>query len=358
MKKLFVVLAALLTLCLCAGSALAEVIQFEGETPTLVATDAEGNVLAPVQQASIIVLGRTDDNKVLVRAGDAMVYVDYATLQAAFDGAPLPEIPTLSELEPLQRGADRDAIVALQQALIDMGYLEGSADGSYGNMTSTAVAAVQTAYQLEATGVADAVTRQLIMALGTDPIVVNLLGDPTELFAAIADRTESDLTPLYTDNIRFAFDDISGIGFISNGNSVAYASPEGTADIDQYAFELNFGFSVTDKSGTVTVRPGINVTSTSVRRPMVQSILLKSGDERVTLKTASTESSLSGSKSVELDKYNANAAAAALLANAATNGELKVRIVGKYQSFDITATAEEIAGVAEIGAIMQQFLGE
>ncbi|MBQ3423824.1 MAG: leucine-rich repeat protein [Clostridia bacterium] len=57
---------------------------------------------------------------------------------------------------PLARGDRGEGVRALQQALIDMGVLEGAADGSYGPKTAAAVSAAQQAFGMEAYGVASA----------------------------------------------------------------------------------------------------------------------------------------------------------------------------------------------------------
>lgn len=68
--------------------------------------------------------------------------------------------------EPLAQGMKGDAVQAMQQRLIDLGYLKGKADGSYGGMTSAAVKAFQQATGLEPTGEADDETqRQLFWAV-------------------------------------------------------------------------------------------------------------------------------------------------------------------------------------------------
>ncbi len=55
----------------------------------------------------------------------------------------------------LQRGIKSDEVAALQQRLIELGYLSGVADGSFGEMTEEAIKAAQEAFGMEANGVAD-----------------------------------------------------------------------------------------------------------------------------------------------------------------------------------------------------------
>ena len=55
----------------------------------------------------------------------------------------------------LQRGIKSDDVAAMQQRLIDLGYLTGTADGSFGQMTEDAIKAAQEAFGMEANGIAD-----------------------------------------------------------------------------------------------------------------------------------------------------------------------------------------------------------
>ncbi len=55
----------------------------------------------------------------------------------------------------LQSGADSDHVIALQEALIELGFLRATADGVYGSATAQAVMAFQRENDLPLTGVAD-----------------------------------------------------------------------------------------------------------------------------------------------------------------------------------------------------------
>ena len=67
----------------------------------------------------------------------------------------------------LQKGSKGDDVVKLQAALIELGYLDGAADGDYGNMTLAAVKAYQKALGLEETGIADEETQRYALTYTT-----------------------------------------------------------------------------------------------------------------------------------------------------------------------------------------------
>ena len=64
----------------------------------------------------------------------------------------------------LYNGCRGEEVRKLQQALIDLGYLKGKADGIFGNNTEKAVRSFQKANKLSVDGLAGTVTRQLIMS--------------------------------------------------------------------------------------------------------------------------------------------------------------------------------------------------
>ena len=263
----------------------------------------------------------------------------------------------MGDLEDIDQDSDADEVVRLQRALISLGYLNGSADGSFGSMSANAVSDFQTAVGLQATGVATPITQQLLFSLAGTAKVVRIYGDPSKQFAAIEGKCAADLSSVKGIATVFEYDDISGSGFISNGNSVVSASTGG-ADIDSYAFTVVFGFSVSESKGEVAVRPAVRIVSESVRRPIMQKLTFKSGDAKASIKVRNLENSVSGSRSVESSTVNLNEEISALLAAAADAGELKVRIEGKYQNYDIEVPAEQLSLIAKAGAVMGELLAQ
>jgi len=71
-----------------------------------------------------------------------------------------------TEYAAMSEGMYTEEVKAMQQQLIDLGYLGGKADGIFGKNTAKAVRAFQNACGLEATGVADEATqRQMAIAM-------------------------------------------------------------------------------------------------------------------------------------------------------------------------------------------------
>jgi hypothetical protein len=82
-------------------------------------------------------------------------------LECTHDGTTL-DCGTLSDDGVLRQGDEGDAVEALQQALTDLGYLEGPIDGKYGPGTESAVRSFQTDFWLTVDGRAGPNTLSLI----------------------------------------------------------------------------------------------------------------------------------------------------------------------------------------------------
>ena len=67
-------------------------------------------------------------------------------------------------LQTLKNGSRGDAVVKLQEKLIELGYLDGEADGAYGKNTAKGVSSFQAAEGLKETGIADAITQERLFA--------------------------------------------------------------------------------------------------------------------------------------------------------------------------------------------------
>ena len=103
----------------------------------------------------------------------------------------------------IEFGAKGEEVLALQQRLIALGYLNGSADGDFGSRTQGAVQALQNAHGLEATGV---VTEKEVEALQQDikayakrAIVVAMTnGQSTDVFAPDGNTYDTSKFHTYT----------------------------------------------------------------------------------------------------------------------------------------------------------------
>ena len=80
------------------------------------------------------------------------------------DEATSAETLDASGYEPLEKGAQGDAVKALQQRLFDLGFYNIAIDGDYGNGTVKALQAFEEYNGLESTGVASAQLQALLFS--------------------------------------------------------------------------------------------------------------------------------------------------------------------------------------------------
>ena len=74
-----------------------------------------------------------------------------------------------AKYETLTVGSSGDAVVKLQETLIEKQLLEGTADGKFGNMTAEAVSAFQESAGITATGTADSITQEILYGEHVEP---------------------------------------------------------------------------------------------------------------------------------------------------------------------------------------------
>ena len=114
--------------------------------------------------ANVTVIGETGKYAHLIYRGTEgyarKEYINMLTVvRATATPAPTPTMAPAANYVSylyLQQGSTGDAVIALQNALIELGYLTGTADGQYGARTAAAVTALQTRNGYPATGAADA----------------------------------------------------------------------------------------------------------------------------------------------------------------------------------------------------------
>ena len=348
MKRFFSILVVLM---LMGTAALAMPVSYNEGTMELSCSNGEENVTLNVSKFHL--LGMGEDGQYLIYA-----YGGYYSLLTPLQGMTEEDADRLNGMNdvredsfsPLARGAKGDAVRQFQEALVTLGYLDGGADGDFGGKTETAIKAFQAAMGLEETGVADARLQMLALSMLQPGLVLENPGKDEERLAAIAE--------MISDNgLVMDYDDITGIGFISDGNVITYTN-QALADIDQYALKLQFGLLVQEKEGGRSIEPVARVGCLCVRRPVMEGIVLKSGDYRGTATIENVSAELNGVKTEESGTAMLEAKAVEALANADNAGELKIRVTGKYNSFDISVDKSQLASVSRIGAVMRDVMGK
>jgi hypothetical protein len=349
MKRFFAMLVAMM---LMGTAALAMPVGIDEGTMKLSCKDGDGNVTLDVAEFQL--LGMDMDGQYLIYA-DGGYYSLLNALQGVnqADAGRVDEVAGIREdsLPQLARGSKGDAVRQFQEALVTLGYLDGGADGDFGGKTETAIMALQEALGLEQTGVADARLQMLALSMIQPKLVLENQGNNEELLAAIAQKTGLDPQTISDNNLILDYDDIAGTGFLSDGTVITYAN-QAMGDIDQYALTFQFGLRIQDQAdGTASVDPVVKVSCLCVRRPVIQEIVLKSGNIRANASLPEIKTALNGVKTEESCIAPLTAEMVDALANVVEADELKIRVNGQYESFDIRVDKAQLASLARIGAL-------
>lgn len=351
-RRLWVVGTAALAIAAMGMSASAMPVSFEGGALTATAQRVADESAVDVSAEAFQLLGLDEDGMFLIFANGQFLRVGPEAVQDVVNaiGAEAVEgLPRRGQFQPLNRGSRGDDVAALQQNLITLGYLSGGADGSFGGQSERAVTAFQNAMGLEENGVADELLQMLVASMTQSAVSVVSKAAVEDTFAVITGKTDANLSRAIELGMRVDYDDIAGVGLIDHGAVVEYSVPA-ASDIDQRTFTLDFGLGIRQaEDGAVAVTPVVALSCLGVQRPMMQEIILKSGDERHTFAIESLQSSLSGVRTVEKSTVELTPAAVEMLANASEEGELKIRLGCKYDAYDITVSPESLQKISEVG---------
>ena len=330
------------------GSLAADAVVIESAEQLLSGEEQAGE---PIDIQDFQLLSWTD-NGMLIFADGRYMTVDGESMLQVIEQVGEQRIfalPQVDGLETIGRGSDKEAVAALQQALIDAGYLNGAADGSFGGKSAGAVSAFQKDMGLNQTGEADPLTQLLLVSAMEAPVNIVTDFDPAMRYEPLVGKTTANLSAISQYGLELDLDDISGEGSLNNGSVIALDA-SGETDLDAYFFTLDFALFVTmDDVSQATITPGIHLSCECVRRPIMEEIILKSGDLRATLPVRDLRNALSGPKAVETGTVKLDEGALKVLANAAETGELKFRIKCKYNSFDGAADPSIVYNIANIG---------
>ena len=208
-------------------------------------------------------------------------------------------VPTLSPEEDaggyqiLQKGDSGDAVIALQEAMIELGFLSGTADGKFGAGTERAVISFQVKNEYPATGIMDAniqaflFSGQVKNAKGEKTTVKTL--SPVEDVSMKKGNTGTAVRKLqerlaelgYLKARITAVYDTNTIGAVRSFQKKNGLPADGTADVKTR--KAIYSEDAINASATAT--PNVTAAPTPTPAPEVPTKTLKSGDEGPEVKT-------------------------------------------------------------------------
>ena len=293
-------LAMLVALMLMGTAALAMPVGSDGGMLKLSCGDGEESVTLDVAEFQLLGMG-ADGRQLIFADGKYYSLLSIMQMISQEDNDRINAASDLreEELSTLAKGDRSEEVRRFQEALLELGYLEGSADGDFGGKTEQAIMALQEALGLEQTGVADARLQMLAQSMIQPKLVLLDQTAENSPLASVAERAGLDLQALLAAGLKLDYDDITGTGFLSDGSSVSYESPEG-ADIDAYALALQFGLLLQEQEdGSMSVDPAVKVDCLCVRRPVIEEVIVKAGSNRGSAAIENVTAALNGIKTEE-----------------------------------------------------------
>ena len=134
------------------------------------APSSSGDSLALLERGAVLTVTSRNGDWLAVTYNGQSGYIAAEYVRLNGDGSSQPSAPAVTSAPSdgaLSVGSRGDAVKSLQQKLINLGYLSGSADGIFGESTKKAVMAFQSAKGLTASGSADSATLAALGSGGT-----------------------------------------------------------------------------------------------------------------------------------------------------------------------------------------------
>ena len=141
-------------------------------------------------------------------------------------------MPVLAEFKPVSNGSEGDTVYEIQERLVELGYLYGNVDGSFGQKTENAVIVYQAKNGIEPTGVVDEKTYNSIM--GEDGESVSFGGNPKKgLILMMTSQQLLDYSEMLT---GFGFDTVVKLDYV--GSNYLGSNENGSKHFISYNYEF------------------------------------------------------------------------------------------------------------------------
>lgn len=265
------------------------------------------------------------------------------------------ELPTAFGWTDLRQGSSGDLVMAAQNCLIDLGFLDGAADGIYGSGTAGAVSAFQQEKGLPATGVLDVITYFYLEECAEEPEALEVSYPPVytveDKFDDIMDDMEdaSVLEAFVTPEWRYEFDSFEGEGLITEG-TVLGTFEDTSRPVDTISLTVSPAMKVERKdTGLISVYPILQVKSIGAYRPYVKGIILKAGNDVCELGDAVLSGNLVGTQVEEMAEVQVSAEDLKALEDSADK-TLEIRVLGNSRTYDLAVNA----GVQELVELVKE----
>lgn len=255
--------------------------------------------------------------------------LDYSAL---FDG---------SALETVGIGSEGEMAKAVQESLITLEYLYGSADGSYGNGTASAVREFQEKYGLESTGDVDTITRLVMEDAVAAPEAVEVVYPQTvstgkKFEKIIGEISEEELENYAGSEWKLTYDAFERTGALDPSVEIGELDIESPA-VDRISLKASLQVILADQGEGLQTIPAIVIESAGVYRPYVTGVAVMANG----IVYKNDGAVLSGSVDSATVTEFAYVPLTEEILSVLGEGGISLRVNGKNKDYDLNYTADE-----------------
>ena len=248
----------------------------------------------------------------------------------------------------LSAGSRGDAVKSLQQKLINLGYLSGSADGIFGEGTKKALMAFQSAKGLTASGIADSATLSALGSGGT--VTPAATSAPAAVESSLLKKGDKG------DQVRVLQQKLIALGYLTGSADGIFGDNTKKAVM---AFQSAKGLTADGQAGSATLAAldsasSASGTATSGTSTVTVS-LLKKGDTGDQVRALQTNLIVLGYLTGEADGQFGSATKSAVTAFQAASG---LRTDGQAGEKTLEAIASAVKAVSNAGTLKKGSRGD
>lgn len=228
-----------------------------------------------IEVSEMNLIGYADKETVRVLIDGTLYDASASEIQELVPELDMASLPTIETPQDLNYGDTNDGVRTLQEELKEKGFLEGEADGGFGDMTVEAIKAFKESVGLPSdSGEADSVT---VALLGDDsepieatypPAAPTVEGKFPEIYKD-AKKKGIDLAPYVDSAWKYSYDVFSSQGIIASSDVIGSVSVE-TPPIDRIAIETVPAIGIQDGKFSA----GILIKATGASRPYISQGIL------------------------------------------------------------------------------------
>ena len=319
------------------------------------APSSSGDSLALLERGTVLTVTSRSGDWLAVTYNGQSGYISAQYVRLNGDGSSQPTAPAATSAPAsnptdgaLSVGSRGDAVKSLQQKLIDLGYLSGSADGVFGEGTKRALMAFQSAKGLTASGVADSAT---LNALGSGGTVA-----PDTTTAPAANESSLLKKGDKGDAVKALQQKLINLGYLTGSADGVFGEDTRKAVM---AFQSARGLKADGQAGSATLAALNTASSTpDTAAPDASEItatLLKKGDKGDQVKALQQNLILLGYLTGEADGQFGPATKAAVTAFQAASG---LRADGQAGEKTLEAIASAVRAVSNAGTLRKGSRGD